>query len=73
MSLADLAKKLFGVEDISTLTNEQLEEISQEMKLEQVERWGEAREFGLTEEDPTKQAARDEKEYPISPQGESKG
>ena len=55
------------------MNNEQLVEISQEMKLGQVERWGKAREFGLTEEDPEKQAARDEKKYPTSPQGESKG
>ena len=73
MSLANLAEKLFGVKDISNLTDEQLKIISQEMKLEQEKGWDKAGEFGLTEEDPTKQAARDEKEYPISPQGESKG
>jgi hypothetical protein len=75
-SLSDLAKKLFGITDLSQLTDEQLSIISQKMQEYQRTVWQEeAPKFGLKEKTPRDQQIKDELRNPIirPSRGEKKG
>jgi len=74
-SLLSLAQKLFGVTDVSKLTDEQLKEISKKMREGQRQRWGEmAQRFGLEGKTPEAQQKIDEQKGQIMGRGgESKG